>query len=71
MNLKKLLKLKCIWKKYKEDENSVSGYGCRPTDQYIANGINFVFKYFMLIDFIPLLLNNPNEREFLHTSREW
>ena len=51
-------------KKYKEDENSVSGYGCRPTDQYIANGINFVFKYFMLIDFIPLLLNNPNEREF-------
>lgn len=56
--------VKCIWKKYKEDENSVSGYGCRPTDQYIANGINFVVKYFMLIDFIPLLLNKPNEREF-------
>lgn len=56
--------VKCIWKKYKEDKDTLAGHGCRPTDQYIANGINFVYKYFMLIDFIPLLLNNPNEREF-------
>lgn len=56
--------VKCIWKKYKEDKDTIAGHGCRPTEKYIANGISFVSKYFMLIDYIQVLLNHPNEREF-------